>query len=155
LDGINKESSLMLSLNIDKIKEAIPQRYPMLFIDKIIELDPGKRVIAIKQVTINEQFFQGHFPDKPIMPGTLIIEAMAQTSTFLFYDPDKNSQKLNFYLGVVKDIRFLKAVLPGDKLKIAAEPLRLADESAHVKVKATVSDETVSQGELIFVRRKS
>jgi 3-hydroxyacyl-[acyl-carrier-protein] dehydratase len=88
------------------------------------------------------------------MPGTLIIEAMAQTSTFLFYQPDKRSQKLNFYLGVVKDARFLKPVLPKTELKMTAEPLRLAEDSAHVKVEAVVNDEVVSKAELVFVRRK-
>ena len=144
----------MVTLNIDQIKEAIPQRYPMLLVDEIIELDLGKRVVGVKHITGDELFFQGHFPGEPIMPGTLIIEAMAQTSTFLFYQPDKGSQKLNFYLGVVKDARFLKPVLPKAKLKMVAEPLRLAEDSAHVKVEATVNGEVVSKAELVFVRRK-
>lgn len=143
----------MITLDIRKIKEAIPQRYPMLLIDKIIELDPGRRVVGSKQVTINEPFFQGHFPDNPIMPGTLIIEAMAQTSTFLFYNPGGQS-KLNFYLGIVKDVRFYRPVVPGDELRITAEPLRLSEDTAYVKVKASVNDEKASEGELVFVRRK-
>lgn len=126
----------------------------MLLIDEIAEIDPGKRVVGFKHITGMEPFFKGHFPGEPIMPGTLIIEAMAQVSTFLFYQPDKKSQKLNFYLGVVKDIRFLKPVLPRAELKITAEPLRLAEDSAYVKVEASVNDEIVSKGELVFVRRK-
>lgn len=144
----------MISLDINQIKQAISQRHPMLMVDRITGLEPGKRVVAIKNVTINDGFFQGHFPDEPIMPGTLIVEAMAQASTFLFYEPDGKSQKLNFYLGAVKDIRFFKPVIPGDQLKIEAEPLRLAEDTAYVKVKATVKDEKISEGELIFVRRK-
>lgn len=145
----------MITLNIEEIQEAIPQRYPMLLIDRIIELEPGKRVVAIKEVTINEPFFQGHFPDKPIMPGTSIIEAMAQASTFLFYDPNQKSKKLDFYLGIVKDVRFFKPVVPGDELRITSEPMRLAEDTAYVKAKATVNNEKVSEGELVFVRRKA
>ena len=144
----------MISLDIGKIIEIIPQRYPMLLIDKITELEPGKRVVATKNVTINEPFFEGHFPGEPIMPGCMIIEAMAQTSTFLFYEKDKTKQKLNFFLGAVKDVRFFKPVFPGDILKLTAETMRLAEDSAYVKVKATVGEENISTGEMIFVRRK-
>lgn len=142
-----------MNLDVNQIMKSISQRYPMLYIDRIIDLEIGKRVVAIKNVTINEQFFQGHFPQEPIMPGTLIIEAMAQASTFLFYEPDKE-QKLNFYLGIVKDIRFLKPVVPGDQLKIEAQSVRLAEDSAYVKVIATVAEQKVCEGELVFVRRK-
>lgn len=142
-----------MNLDVNQIMKSISQRYPMLYIDRIIDLEIGKRVVAIKNVTINEQFFQGHFPQEPIMPGTLIIEAMAQAATFLFYEPDKE-QKLNFYLGIVKDIRFLKPVVPGDQLKIEAQSVRLAEDSAYVKVIATVAEQKVCEGELVFVRRK-
>ena len=145
----------MITLNIEQIKEAILQRDPMLMVDEITEIDPGKRVVGLKHITGDESFFKGHFPGEPIMPGTMIIEAMAQVSTFLFYEPSKKTQKLNFYLGVVKDIRFLKPVLPKAELKMVAEPLRLGEDSAHVKVEASVNGEIISKGELIFVRRKS
>jgi 3-hydroxyacyl-[acyl-carrier-protein] dehydratase len=143
-----------MNLDINQIMQSISQRYPMLMIDRIIELEPGKKVVATKNVSINEQFFPGHFPQAPIMPGTLIIEAMAQASTFLFYEPDKKDQKLNFYLGVVKDARFLKPVFPGDQLKIEAQSVRLAEDSAYVKVTAKVENNKVCEGELVFVRRK-
>ena len=145
----------MITLDINQIKEAIPQRYPILMIDKIINLEPGKQVVAVKNVSINEPFFEGHFPDEPIMPGTAIIEAMAQTSTFLFYRPENKSKKLNFYLGVIKDARFFKTVLPGDELKIISEAVRLTEDNAYVKVKVIVKDETISESDLVFVRRKA
>ena len=145
----------MITLDINQIKNLIPQRYPILLIDKIIDLEPGKRVIAIKNVSINEPFFEGHFPDEPIMPGTSIIEAMAQASTFLVYKPEEKEQKLNFYLGVVKDTRFFKTVLPGDELKIVSEAVRVTEDNVYAKVKATVKDETISEGEFVFVRRKT
>lgn len=144
----------MITLKIEQIKQAIPQRDPMLMVDEIVAIDPGKRVVGLKHITGDEPFFKGHFPGEPIMPGTLIIEAMAQVSTFLFYEPSKKLQKLNFYLGVVKDIRFLKPVVPKAELKITVEPLRLAEDSAYVKVEVNVNDEMVSKGELVFVRRK-
>jgi len=144
----------MITLDINQIKDLIPQRYPILLIDKIIDLEPGKRVIAIKNVSINEPFFEGHFPNEPIMPGTSIIEAMAQTSIFLVYKPEKKEQKLNFYLGVVKDARFFKIVLPGDELKIVSEAVRVTEDNVYAKVKVTVKDETISEGEFVFVRRK-
>lgn len=145
----------MITLDINQIKNLIPQRYPILLIDKIIDLEPGKRVVAIKNVSINEPFFEGHFPDEPVMPGTSIIEAMAQVSTFLVYNPEREGQKLNFYLGVVKDARFYKTVLPGDELKIISEAVRATEDNVYAKVKATVKDETVSEGEFMFVRRKT
>jgi 3-hydroxyacyl-[acyl-carrier-protein] dehydratase len=145
----------MITLDINQIKNLIPQRYPILLIDKIIDLDPGKRVVAIKNVSINEPFFEGHFPDEPVMPGTSIIEAMAQASTFLVYKPEKKEQKLNFYLGVVKDARFFKTVLPGDELKIISEAVRVTEDNVYAKVKATVKDEIISEGEFVFVRRKA
>lgn len=144
----------MITLDINQIKEIIPQRYPILLIDKITELEPYRRVVAIKNISINEPFFEGHFPGEPIMPGTSIIEAMAQTSLILFYKPGIKLQKLNFYLGLVKDIRFFKPVVPGDELKIIAEAVRITEDNGYVKVIATVGDDKVSEGELVCVRRK-
>ena len=140
-------------LEIEDIKKILPQRYPFLMIDRVVEAS-AEKVVAIKNVSVNEHFFPGHFPEAPIMPGTLIIEAMAQVSTFLFYDPQKKDEKLNFYLGIVKDTRFLKVVLPGDQLRIEAQSIRLAEDSATVKVTATVDKNKVCEGELVFVRRK-
>jgi len=143
----------MICLDINQITTSVSQRFPMLFIDKVVEIELGKKVIAVKNVTINEQFFSGHFPDEPVMPGTLIIEAMAQTAAFLFYTPDKK-EKLNFFLGIVKDIRFHRPVSPGDQLKIEAQSIRLSEDSAYVKVTAEVHGIKVSEGELVFVKRK-
>ncbi|MDD5259266.1 MAG: 3-hydroxyacyl-ACP dehydratase FabZ [bacterium] len=144
----------MINLDINQIMSCIPQRYPFLMVDRVIDLDPGKRVVAEKNVSINEHFFQGHFPADPIMPGVLIVEAMAQASMFLFYVPDQTEQKLDFYLAIVKDIRFLRSVLPGDQLQILVEAVRVTKDNAVVKVLATVKDGKVSEGELVFVRRK-
>jgi len=98
--------------------------------------------------------FLGHFPDKSIMPATMVVEAMAQVSTFLFYEKKKKTQRLDFYLGVIKDSRFLKPVLPGDQLRIEAEAIRMMKDNATVKVVVLVDENKTAEGELIFVRRK-
>jgi 3-hydroxyacyl-[acyl-carrier-protein] dehydratase len=145
----------MITLDINQIKKLKPQRYPILLIDKIVDLEPGKRVVAIKNVSVNEPFFEGHFPDEPVMPGTSIIEAMAQASIFLFYEPEKKLQKLNFFLGVVKDARFFKTVLPGDELKIVGEAVRISGDSGYIKVSVMVESNKICEGELICVRKKT
>lgn len=142
-------------IDFEQIKKMLPQKFPYYMVDRIIELEEGKRVVGIKNITGNEICFLGHFPDKSIVPGTMIIEAMAQTSTFLFYRKNKKQQRLNFYLGVVKDVRFIKAVTPGDQLKIITEAVRLSVDNAYVKITAFVDDIKVSEGELIFIRRKT
>ena len=141
-------------MDLERIKSSISQRFPVLMVDKIIEIDEGKRVVGIKNVTGNEKIFLGHFPDKAVFPGSMIIEAAAQVSTFLFYESKNPSRKLDFYLGVVKDARFYRPVVPGEQMRIEAESVRLAENSADVEVKVFVKEEKVASGELIFVRRK-
>jgi len=140
-------------LDFEQIKQALPQRFPYLLVDRIIELVPKKKVVGIKNITGDEICFLGHFPDKSIMPATMVVEAMAQVSTFLFFEK-KNTKKLEFYLGVIKDSRFLKPVTPGDQLRIEAEAIRLTKDNASVKVTVFTGQERAAEGELIFVRRK-
>ena len=109
-------------MNVEQIMAVIPHRYPFLLIDRIVELEPGVRAVAIKQVTINEPFFQGHFPDYPIMPGVLIIEALAQTAGILAFVtagvfPDDNTR---FYFVGIDEARFRRPVEPGDQLILTA-----------------------------------
>lgn len=143
-----------MKLDIKQIDNIIPQKYPFLLIDQIEDLVPGKKVVGVKNVSMDEPFFEGHFPGDPIMPGVLVIEAMAQTGMFLYYDPDQKEQKISFFLGAIKDVRFFKPVVPGDILKINVEPLRLAEDSAYVKGEVLSGDEKVATGEFIFVRKK-
>ena len=124
-------------------------------IDRVLELEPGKKVVAVKNVSFNEEFFAGHFPGQPIMPGVLIIEAMAQASIVLFYGENSLAKKrMNYYLGSVK-VRFMHPVMPGDQLKIAIEPIKVISGAAIVKAQAFVGDKEVAGGEISFVAKES
>ena len=107
-------------LNIDQIKELIPHRYPFLLVDKIVELEEGKRAVGVKNVTVNEPFFQGHFPEYPLMPGVLIVEAMAQVGAVAMMSIEENKGKLGVFAGIDK-VRFKREVRPGDILTMEVE----------------------------------
>jgi 3-hydroxyacyl-[acyl-carrier-protein] dehydratase len=143
-------------LNYQEIVKILPQRYPFLMIDRVLELEPGKKVVAVKNVSYNEEFFSGHFPGQPIMPGVLIIEAMAQASIILFYNAESYAAKknLSYYIGSVK-VRFLHPVMPGDQLKITIEPIKVISGAAIVKAQASVGEKEVAGGEISFVAKES
>lgn len=143
-------------LNIDELQSILPQRFPFLMIDRVVELEPGKKVVAVKNVSINEQFFSGHFPGRPIMPGVLIIEAMAQAAIVLFAQSKDvpKDKKMAYYLGNVK-VRFLSPVFPGDQLKIKVEPLKMLSAAAIVSVEGTVGDRKIAEGELALSAKES
>ncbi|MGL5348567.1 MAG: 3-hydroxyacyl-ACP dehydratase FabZ [Peptostreptococcaceae bacterium] len=136
-------------LNIDQIKELIPHRYPFLLVDKVVELEVGKKAVGIKNVTANEPFFQGHFPEYPIMPGVLIIEAMAQVGAVTMMSMEENKGKLGVFAGIDK-VRFKKEVRPGDTLKMEVEMLSVRRNIGKAIAKAYVEDELVCSGELMF-----
>jgi len=137
-------------LDIQEIQKILPQRPPFLMIDRVLELDPGKKVVAVKNVSYNEEFFAGHFPGRPIMPGVLIIEAMAQAAIVLFYGyKNTEGKKMSYYLGSVK-MRFLAPVFPGEQMKITIEPVKLLSRAAIVNAVARVEDKDVARGEIII-----
>jgi len=141
-----------MTLDFEEIKKHIPQRFPFIMIDKVLEIDPGKEAVAIKNISGNDIFFLGHFPDIAIMPGVAIIEAMAQTAIILFAagkKKDENEKKPLYFLGSVK-ARFFHAVKPGDQLKIKAVNVKSLSTSAYVSAEAYVDDEKVSEAELVF-----
>lgn len=142
-------------LNIDDIKKILPHREPMLLIDRIIELDPGKKVVAIKDVNIKDEFLKGHFPGQPIMPGTLIVEAMAQASIFIYHSAYKNEleKNPNYYLGSIK-ARFMQGVYPGDQLRLEIETVRLMPTGAFASAKAFVGEKQVAEAELVFAVKR-
>lgn len=136
-------------MNIQEIKETIPHRYPFLLVDKVTEIEEGKRIIGYKNVTINEPFFQGHFPDYPVMPGVLIIEALAQVGAVAMLGMEENKGKIGFLAGVDK-CRFKRQVVPGDQLKLEVEITRIKGPIGKGKGTATVNGEIACQAEIMF-----
>jgi 3-hydroxyacyl-[acyl-carrier-protein] dehydratase len=136
-------------LNAQQIKEIIPHRYPFLLVDKITEIEWGSRAVGFKNVTVNEPFFQGHFPDYPVMPGVLIVEALAQVGAVAMLGMEENKGKLAFFAGINK-IRFKRQVLPGDTLRLEVELGRMRRGIGTGTGTATVNGEVAAQGELMF-----
>ncbi|AIF67891.1 3-hydroxyacyl-ACP dehydratase FabZ [Terribacillus saccharophilus] len=135
--------------DVQQIKEIIPHRYPFLLVDQITEIEEGKRAVGKKNVTINEPFFQGHFPDYPVMPGVLILEALAQTGAFAMLMKEENKGKIGFLAGVDK-CRFKRQVVPGDTLKLEVEIVRLKGPIGKGKATATVDGELACEAEITF-----
>jgi 3-hydroxyacyl-[acyl-carrier-protein] dehydratase len=152
---LNKERAMdnsEVKLDFNQIKNLLPHRYPFLLVDKILEIEKDKRIVGIKNVSINENFFQGHFPDEPIMPGVLIVEAMAQTAAVLVLQGTTAEQRQAkvLVLGAIKDFRFQKPVRPGDQLRFEVELLKFSGKIAVIRGSAFVGKESVAQGEMIF-----
>ena len=139
------------SLTIDRILKILPHRYPFLLVDRILELDPGKRVVGIKNVTINEPFFVGHFPSGPIMPAVLIVEAMAQVGgVMLLSMVDEPEKKLAYFMGIDK-AKFRKPVVPGDQLRFELEMMKMRSRTCKMKGLAYVDGKLVAEAELTSV----
>jgi UDP-3-O-[3-hydroxymyristoyl] N-acetylglucosamine deacetylase/3-hydroxyacyl-[acyl-carrier-protein] dehydratase len=136
-------------LDINEIKRILPHRYPFLLVDKVLELEPGKRIKALKNVSFNEQFFQGHFPKHPIMPGVLIVEAMAQAGGILLLSEEENAGKLVYFTGIDK-VKFRKPVFPGDQLILEVTPIRIKKKSGKMQGRSFVEGKLVAEGELMF-----
>lgn len=136
-------------LSVDEIKEIIPHRYPFLLIDQVVDYEPGKFADARKCVTVNEPFFQGHFPQYPVMPGVLIIEALAQTGAVALLSMPENKGKIALF-GGIKNARFKKQVRPGDVLELHCELTRMHGPVGMGTAVATVNGKTAVQAELTF-----
>ncbi len=137
------------SLDINQILEYLPHRYPFLLVDRVTMIEDGKRIEGIKNVTINEPFFQGHFPGVPIMPGVLQLEALAQLSGILLLKDPKDRGSLAFFMAV-DNARFRKPVLPGDQLRLIGEVLKMKKKVLKVKGTAMVDGKVVCEAELMF-----
>jgi 3-hydroxyacyl-[acyl-carrier-protein] dehydratase len=138
-----------LPLGPAEIRDLIPHRYPFLLVDRIEELEPGVRAVGVKNVTQNEPFFQGHFPDYPVMPGVLVVEAMAQVGAVGVMAGGEHRDKLALFAGI-DGVRFRRQVLPGDVLKLEVEIERLKGRVGRGRGRATVGDERVCEAELMF-----
>ncbi len=138
-------------LDSTAIQQILPHRYPFLLVDKIIELEPRVRIVGIKQVTINESFFQGHFPGAPVMPGVLQIEALAQVGAILalreFEDRDS---KIPFFSGI-QDAKFRRPVVPGDTLQLEVTALRIGSKVQKMRGVATVDGQITTEAEIMCI----
>lgn len=136
-------------LSATEIQEIIPHRYPFLLVDRIIELEPMKRAVGIKNVTMNEQFFQGHFPGKPIMPGVLLLEAMAQVGGVAMLYPEEYRGKIAYFVGMDR-VKFRKMVVPGDQVRMVAEIIKVRSSMGKIWAQAFVDEQLMAEGEFLF-----
>jgi 3-hydroxyacyl-[acyl-carrier-protein] dehydratase len=143
-------------MDVNEIREYLPHRYPFLLVDRVLEITPGESIVALKNVTVNEPFFNGHFPEHPVMPGVLIVEAMAQAAGILgFKTMNKKPQDGSIYYFVGSDkLRFKRPVVPGDQLKLEASILSEKRGIWKFAVKATVDGDMVSSATILCADRK-
>ena len=142
-------------MDVNEIMKILPHRYPFLLVDRIDELIPGKKAVGIKNVTINEGFFQGHFPEHPVMPGVLILESMAQVGGILAFvsaaetiNPEKEAERRVVYFMSIDRVKFRRPVVPGDQLRHEVSVLKLKGSIVHIDCKTYVGGKVVAQGEM-------
>lgn len=137
------------------VMSVLPHRYPMLLIDRVLEIEPKRRIVALKNFSINEEFFQGHFPGHPIVPGVLLVEAMAQAGGILLLHDDPHRDEKLLFFGAIERARFRRPVVPGDQVRFEAEVLRLKSSHAKIAARAMVGDAVHVEAELLstFVPR--
>lgn len=141
-----------LPLNLEEIQRILPHRYPFLMVDRIVALEMGKRIVGLKNVSSNEPFFQGHFPGRPIMPGVLIVEALAQAGGILaLLSTPENMGNPSLFLMGLDQVRFRQPVVPGDQLRLEVETLRSGKKFWKMYGKAFIDDTLVAEGEMIAV----
>jgi 3-hydroxyacyl-[acyl-carrier-protein] dehydratase len=135
-------------LDVNEIMKLLPHRYPFLLVDRITEIDPEKKIVGLKNVTMNEPFFQGHFPGHPVMPGVLIVEAMAQVAAILVYSSsEENKGKITYFVGI-DNTKFRKPVVPGDQLRLELEVVGCRRGIYTFSGKAYVDGKLVTESEL-------
>ncbi|UFJ40136.1 3-hydroxyacyl-ACP dehydratase FabZ [Brevibacillus humidisoli] len=141
-------------LDSTQIQAIIPHRYPFLLVDRITELEVGKRAVGLKNVTVNEPFFEGHFPQYPVMPGVLIVEALAQVGAVAVLSMEEHKGKLAFFAGI-DQFRFKEQVTPGDTLQLEVEMTRLRGTLGKGHAVARVGEKVVAEGDLLFALSKA
>jgi 3-hydroxyacyl-[acyl-carrier-protein] dehydratase len=133
---------------VEEILRFLPHRYPFLLVDRVIHIDPGKSIKAIKNVTANESFFEGHFPEVKIMPGVLIVEAVAQAGGILLYHSLPDPKKKLVVLSKIQSVKFRRIVVPGDQIELYAEIIKVRARFATIKGSATVNKEIAVEGQI-------
>lgn len=141
----------MTMLDINQIMKLLPHRYPMLLIDRILEIEDGKRIVGLKNVSANEQFFQGHFPGAPVMPGVLIVEAMAQCGAVLFLRNLPDRERKLFLFGGIDKARFRRPVVPGDQLIIECEVIQQRASTVKLRGTARVENTVAAEAEMLSI----
>ena len=138
--------------NVTEIMKFLPHRYPFLLVDRIVELDPPNRIVGLKNVTVNEEFFQGHFPGAPVMPGVLILEAMAQVAGVLLYReiPEEDRPKKLIYFTGIENAKFRRPVVPGDQLRMEIEQVYRRNYFGKVSARALVEGKLVAEAFELF-----
>ena len=136
-------------IDIEEILKFLPHRYPFLLVDRVLEIERGKFITAIKNVSYNEPYFQGHFPERKIMPGVLVVEALAQAGGILLYNSVPEPETKFVLLSKIDNMKFRKPVVPGDQLKLRVEIIKLKSKFCHVRGTASVDDEVVVEGEIM------
>ncbi|MER3546242.1 MAG: 3-hydroxyacyl-[acyl-carrier-protein] dehydratase FabZ [Rhodanobacteraceae bacterium] len=145
---------IVLPVDAERIAAILPHRYPFLLVDRVIELEPNQRLVALKNVTVNEPFFQGHFPGHPVMPGVLIVEALAQASGLLIgLSAPREGRDALFYLAKVENARFNRPVFPGDQLRLQVQLKRLIRSMGIFTARAVVDGREVASCELMCAER--
>jgi beta-hydroxyacyl-ACP dehydratase FabZ len=147
---VTSDATSSVIYTVTDIMKILPHRYPFLLVDRIIELEPGKRIVGLKNVTVNEEFFQGHFPGVPVMPGVLVIESMAQVAGVMIYrDLPERESKLIYFTGI-EGAKFRRPVVPGDQLRLEVGFLNRRNNFGKVDGTATVDGKLVAQAVLMF-----
>ncbi|KAE9591850.1 hypothetical protein Lal_00038713 [Lupinus albus] len=142
-------------MDINQIREILPHRFPFLLVDRVIEYNPGVSAVAIKNVTINDNFFPGHFPERPIMPGVLMVEALAQVGGIVMLQPEVGGSRDNFFFAGIDKVRFRKPVIAGDTLVMRMTLLKMRVGIAKMEGKAYVGGEVVCEGEFLMASGKA
>jgi len=133
----------------EQIEKWLPHRFPFLLVDRVLELKPGESILALKNVTYNEPFFTGHFPERKIMPGVLIVEALAQAGGILLWHSVENPESVFVVLSKIEEAKFRKSVIPGDQLKLYARLVKLKATFCVMETQARVGDEVVAEARLV------
>ncbi len=139
-----------MMIDITEIKKMLPHRYPFLLVDRVLEIVPKQKIVALKNVTSNEEFFNGHFPAKPVMPGVLIIESMAQTAGLLMLSQEEHRGKIPYFTGI-DNARFRKTIVPGDQIIMEVEVVRIKGSVGKVHAVARVDGQIAAEADLMFV----